>query len=426
MSHDLLKELPTLEREGFITSEQAERIRARYSSTAESTSRLLVLFAVLGSLLVGLGIILIIAHNWDELPRTARTMLAFVPVLLGQGLVLYTLLRRPGSIAWREGSAVLLACAVFACVALIAQIYHVHGDLPGYLLTCSFLILPLLYLPGSIFTGIGFLSMVTWYGWLTRFEHWDTQQRPWWTLVLLLAAVPFYLREAKANGTGVRFWWLSLFAALAVGICTQLFLIDWRGLQAVSVVAIGSVFTLVPWLHPGRQLRTWPWVLVGALSMVITLWFLSFRGIWAELLREGESEGSTNDAFVLMGFIVVCGALYVSSLKRRKPFERWPWPEGLALMVLCYVLGLIWPGIAALLVNAALVVMGVVNTRRGIETNSLRRMNLGLAILGITIAFRFFDTDLSFLLRGLGFIAIGVGFLYMNVRLMRQRDRHAQ
>jgi hypothetical protein len=50
-------------------------------------------------------------------------------------------------------------------------------------------------------------------------------------------------------------------------------------------------------------------------------------------------------------------------------------------------------------------------------------MNLGLAVLSLTILMRFFDTDLSFVLRGLVFIAIGAGFLYMNLRLVRQRQR---
>src|SRR6188768_1764553 len=151
MSRALLKALPQLVQEGLITAEQGERIRARYAADPEQSSgRMLLVFAILGSLLVGLGIILIIAHNWDDLPRIARTVLAFIPVLIGQGLVWYTLQRKPDVASWREGSALLLACGLCACVALLSQIYHVSGDLEGYLLTCSLLILPLLYLPGSL------------------------------------------------------------------------------------------------------------------------------------------------------------------------------------------------------------------------------------------------------------------------------------
>jgi len=88
------------------------------------------------------------------------------------------------------------------------------------------------------------------------------------------------------------------------------------------------------------------------------------------------------------------------------------------------VAGLASPAIAVMLINLALLAMGVVTVRQGIERGSLRRMNLGLAVLSQTILLRFFDTDLSFVVRGLVFIAIGVGFLYMNLRLVRQRQRH--
>ncbi len=422
MSRALLKELPALESEGLISTEQAARIRARYADNGQSSSRMLVVFAILGSLLVGLGVILIIAHNWDDLPRVLRTVIAFIPVLLGQGLVMFHLLRQKGAVAWREGSAVFLACALCACVALISQIYHVSGDLSGYLLTCSLLMLPLLYLPGSFITALVYLAMITWYAWMTHFEHWSSLQKPWIVLPLLLAAVPFYLLRAREAGTGAGFWWLSLFMALATGVCSQLFFTDLEVEQALCMMAVASVFTLVPWLHTGRELRTWPWVMVGALTILVLLFVFSFRGPWEDI-GTPQVEGDMIGACAL---IFVCAALYLLSLRRRRPFERWPWPEAMGLMLVCYGVGHYSPGLAALLVNVALLMMGVVNVRRGTEADSLSRMNLGLAIIGLTILMRFFDTDLDFVVRGLGFIAIGAGFLYMNVRAVRQRKKHAQ
>ena len=422
MSRAVLKELPTLESEGLISAEQAARIRARYADNGQSASRMLVVFAILGGLLVGLGVILIIAHNWDDLPRTMRTVLAFIPVLFGQGLVAFHLLRQKVSVGWREGSAVFLACALCSCVALVSQIYHVSGDLSGYLFTCSLLMLPLLYLPGSFITALIYLAMVTWYAWMTHFEHWSALQQPWLALPLVGAVVPFYLLRARENGTGAGFWWLSLCMALAVGVCSQLFFSDLQVEQALSMVALASVFTLVPWLHPGRELRTWPWVLVGALSILIILFVFSFRGPWGDV---GDHPWG-GDAIGAGALIVLSALLYVLSLRRRKPFERWPWPEALGLLLVCYGIGHYSPGVAAFLVNVALLVMGVVNVRMGTATDSLSRMNLGLAIIGLTILMRFFDTDLDFVVRGLGFIAIGAGFLYMNVHAVRQRKKHAQ
>lgn len=423
MSRALLKELPALEREGLITAEQAVRIRARYANAPDHGSdRMLLIFSLLGSLLVGLGIILIVAHNWDDFSRTARTLLAFLPVLLGQGLVAFTLLRRASSVAWREGSSVLLACGLCACVALISQIYHISGDLSGYLLTCSLLILPLLYLPGSFIVALGYLAMITWYGCSVRFEHWSAHDRPWLLVLLLGAAVPFYLRQAKVNGTGVAFWWLSLFMALATGIATQLFHTDWEMEHALGLMAIAAAFTLVPWLHPGRELRTWPWVLVGGAATLVLFFSFSFRPMWSDAFHYDRS-GLMRDAVSIGALVLIGSAAYVLSLRRRRPFERWPYPEAWWLFLLCYAVGMASPALAAILVNLALLTLGVITVKLGIEHDSLRRMNLGLAILSITIMMRFFDTDLSFVLRGLVFIAMGAGFLYLNLRMVRQRKR---
>ena len=411
--------LPELVREGILSAEQAERIRVRYAPDAlQGGGRLLLVFAILGSLLVGLGILLIIAHNWDDLSRGTRTALAFVPVLLGQGLVWYGMLRKPEVTAWREGSAVMLACGLCACVSLIAQIHHIGGALDGYLLTCSLLILPLLYLPGSFCVSLIYLAMITWYAGIVRFEHYSGSDRPWWFIPLLLAALPYYLREARRIGTSTVFWWLSLFMALSVGFGSQLFYADWSQAHALGVVALAGAFTLVPWLHGRSGMRTWPWVLVGGATMLITFCVFSFRPVWEGMDGEERVDWPLIAAFTTIGIIA-----YILSSRVRRPFEQWPYPEGSALFLISFIVGTFSPALAAILMNIALLVLGVFTVKHGTERGSLRRMNLGLTILSATIFMRFFDSDLNFVVRGLLFIGVGVGFLFMNLRMVRQRNK---
>lgn len=415
--------LPELLREGLISAEQEERIRARYgTATADRSGRTLTLFGILGALLIGLGVILVVAHNWDDLARPMRTLLAFLPVVLGQALVWYALRQKPGVTAWREGSAVFLACALCAAVALISQIYHIHGELDGYLLLCSILILPLLYLPGSVITTLGYLAMITWYGWLVVMNRWSGEAHPWPLIPLLVAAVPVYLREMKDNGRGARFWWLSLCLALAVGMATQFFYNDWEMDHVLGLVGLACTYTLVPWLHADRELRTWPWALVGGTTALVVLFVFSFHGAWAEVARE-RSRAVGSDLVVVLFYAAIAIAAYWWSRKRRKPLERWPWPEAWWLFLVCYMVAFLSPGLATVLVNLALLAVGAFTVKNGIEQYSLRRMNLGLTILSATILMRFFDTDLSFVLRGLVFIAIGAGFLYMNLRMVRRRQQ---
>ena len=91
----LRKEITELLNAGVINSETANRINEYYNSKSGTPqNRLVIVFGIFGALLVGLGIILILAHNWDELSRTVKTIIAFIPLLLGQALCAYTLIKK--------------------------------------------------------------------------------------------------------------------------------------------------------------------------------------------------------------------------------------------------------------------------------------------------------------------------------------------
>ena len=166
-------------------------------------------------------------------------------------------------------------------------------------------------------------------------------------------------------------------------------------------------------------------MLVGGLTVLILFFAFSFRPLWEELIREGQ-DATRSDAWALGILGALALVVFVIAHQRRRLFERWPYPEALGLFIIAYVVGLASAGLAAILVNLSLLAMGVVTVKQGIETGSLKRMNLGLLVVSLTILLRFFDSDLSFVLRGLVFIAIGLGFLYMNLRMMRQRQHHEQ
>lgn len=85
MNSNLNKELQELVEENVISAEVSIAISAYYASKQqEQPNRLFAIFGVLGSLLTGLGIILILAHNWDDFSVATKTIWAFVPLVVGE------------------------------------------------------------------------------------------------------------------------------------------------------------------------------------------------------------------------------------------------------------------------------------------------------------------------------------------------------
>src|SRR4051812_3038511 len=89
----LLAELPELVTNGVLSQETADALRQCYSSQPAGPPRRIgfILSAILGSVLIGAGIILLVAHNWDFLSRPVRCVIAFTPLALSQALAVFVL-----------------------------------------------------------------------------------------------------------------------------------------------------------------------------------------------------------------------------------------------------------------------------------------------------------------------------------------------
>ena len=149
MKSKLLNDISELLENNIISQEVATNITAYYKSKEDSQpNRLFTVFGVLGATLVGLGIILIIAHNWDNLSRSIKTVFAFIPLVIAQLVSGYSIYKEKSQV-WKESSGTFLFFAIGASIALVSQIYNIPGDLGSFLFTWIVLTLPLIYLLNS-------------------------------------------------------------------------------------------------------------------------------------------------------------------------------------------------------------------------------------------------------------------------------------
>jgi hypothetical protein len=74
-----------------------------------------------------------------------------------------------------------------------------------------------------------------------------------------------------------------------------------------------------------------------------------------------------------------------------------------------------------LVVNIVGLAVGIATVHAGFRGGSVGTANCGLLLVVALVVARFFDDDWSFVVRGLGFIAMGIAFLMMNVWLLKRR-----
>ncbi|HTF32043.1 MAG TPA: hypothetical protein VK625_24470, partial [Flavitalea sp.] len=91
------------------------------------------------------------------------------------------------------------------------------------------------------------------------------------------------------------------------------------------------------------------------------------------------------------------------------------------IFILLFMLGRTQPQVAQWLTNVLVLAIALTTTWRGAERDNLLLLNYGLLIMTVLILCRFFDTDLSFVVRGILFMVVGLSFFGANYWLLKKR-----
>jgi uncharacterized membrane protein len=429
MSKQVIKELPGLVQAGVISEETANRIEKYYAHQPnQSVNRLFIVFGILGSLLVGMGIVLIIAHNWDILPKIAKLAIGLFPLLIGQLVCAYVLLKKPEAKAWREGAGAFLFFAIAISISIVSQVYNIEGDLGGFLFIWMCLALPIAYVLRSSFVSLLFIVGITWYACEEGYFNYPYNHAPYYW-AFLAAIIPFYYHEFIRRGLKNNFFYFhSWFFVLSLTICLGTLADQNEDLIMIAYMSLFSAFVIVSQLNifETNRVLTNAYLVVGSLGVVILLLMLSFEWYWEEIGNERTYDIPIQTEYMGAAIVslVCCGLLFLLSKEKN-------WKEinsksySFILFIILYRIGLSAPMISQFLVNVLILTLAIYTIRDGALRNHLGILNYGLLIITALIGCRFFDTDLTFVVRGLLFIAVGVGFFAANYYMIQKRKQRA-
>ena len=429
----LYRELPQLVERGVLTPGAAESLRDHYGPLPETSSRriLLLVFGVLGALLVGSGVVLLLAHNWEFLSRPVRAGLSVAPLVCAQAIAVRVMRRRFGSAAWTEGAAAFLSLSIVACISLIGQTYNLGGDLASVLFAWVALTLPVVYLLRSRVAAVLALAGATWRLMLAPWPR--PSISVYWTYLAFVALVaPFLVwlhRSQRHEPRSAMVEW-AVCGSLALAVVR---LIAWpeTGLWAPLYAGLlGSFYVLGH--HRARSatedVAAWrrPFHVFGALGLGVLLLVCSFGDTWDT--NWGWEAASDGYASLIILIAIAMSLSLGSTIAGARLLGKGQWGAGLlACTPVMAALGWIAsfePDLSAPIVlsmNLFALAVGLTVCVQSLRLGHLGTANGGLLLVLAVLTARFFDADLSFVARGVGFILLGSSLLVMNLWMIRQR-----
>ncbi len=428
-------QLPSWETQGVVTPLQADRIRQLYPAPAKSLPWAMLIFSGIGAVIIGFGVILLFAYNWQAIPKMGKLGLIFGAIVGVHGSG-WWLSRRDD---WRrqlgEALSVLGTMLFGAGIWLVAQIYHIDEHYPNGFLLWSLGALAMAWATPSVAHGLlAALLLAIWGG----CEALGFDRAVHWGPLLLAGAV---------GGLAVR---VRSTLLLGVALAGLNFLLVVNAVESHHTLAFPTAIHtavllvgLAILVEDGRRfpesaavLNFFGWTGFLVVTYLLTFhpmvkhalgWFDSISTSRFDWLRSAYGWGP----FVLMGAVWawVAGRARLTRDWTSARGERWLLPMTAVLcQTLAVGLPVIQPGLVeanevllAAIFNLIFLAIAVMWMVRGCREGEIRTVVLGSTLLVALMTARFFDLLESLALRGVFFLAVGgvlfaEGFFYRRAR----------
>jgi len=405
----LQEELDLWVRDGVISGEQRNTIRARYPAVAGvNWSRLI--FSSLGGVLIGLGVILLFAYNWEAMPKFLKLGVVFSALIVAHGAGLW--LRRPanGNLIASEGMHVLGTILFGAGIWLVAQIYHIDEHYPNAFIAWSGGAMLLAWALPSIAQGfIAAVLLVLWGG----FEVFDFRTANHLAAIVLLATIlPLAWQQRSKALTGMALFSFLLTLIFSMTRLEDELIIPVLLFWSVSFIALGLIV---------ERSKSFPesapvYFFWGYALHVLLLFFLSFSGAVRLIVDIKFDQPAVFWYFVVSLAIAVTLLATVIRLMTRTGLDfskminmsHLTVPLTLVIVMMATFKGLQGWGLMAFF-NLVFLFHSMVFTVHGSRTLNVRLVTAGCVMFSVLAMSRYTDLFSSLIARSLVFFIVGAG-----------------
>lgn len=415
----LRDEIAQWQAEGLIEQELATQLSERYAVTDRGWGRMV--FSVIGAILLGLGVILFFAYNWEELPKFAKLGVVFAALLGSHVAALWSGRRADRQQSLVEGFHVLGTMIFGAAIWLIAQIYHIDEHYPNAFLLWSLGALSLAWVMPSLAQGFVAVLLVSLW---SAFDVFDFKWTNHWAPLLMVGGIlPLaWLQRSRV---------LLFFALLAL-----LLILVWGVVPLEDDLILSlPVFVSCLYIVVGLLVQETAFAqshgvfkLVGFAGYFIFLYVLSFPDMPRGLDDVTFSHVAITLYFAVPLVLALQGWLWLLVARLGRLDKLWRWHWGLIVVPLLSVagmsLGLLPLGeLAALLFNLVFLAHCVLFIIQGSRDVDAKLVSLACVLFAVLTITRYVDLFDSLLLRSVVFLLLGAGVFVVGNFYARSKRR---
>lgn len=434
LSRKMSRELDMWVSEGLVSTEQAAGIRAWYQKKRSGPGWGVILFSSLGSVIIGLGVILLFAYNWQAIPRMLKLGLVYGTLAATHGTAFWMFIRKENLRPLGEALSILATMLFGAGIWLIAQIYHIDEHFPNAFLIWGGGALILAWTMPSIAQGILACLLVTvWCGMEAVAFNRPMHAGPG-IIMILVGLLAWRQRSRLLLGAALPTFLVSLVFVMITGHGDTSELTVTTLLNAGVFLVAAAVLT-----DRGRSIPQFAPILSfhGWLISLAVLYALTFPDAAEDILELNFENASKTGLFywgatlalaaVAWGRIAFEHATRKSSAGVSWEYYLLPVTMLVATINLAVFRGIAEDWLAALPFNLVFMAIIAGMMMRGCR-RSLARPTIVGAVLLLVFAFsRYVDLFESLLARGVVFIVVGAaifaqGVVYNRIRKNKEAE----
>lgn len=408
----LINEVDKWQDDSLIDAQTGEKIKKQYELYRSFNVNIFaILFAILGATLIIAGSGIALFYSWHKIPGPIKVICAVFPLVISYVLSIYTILFKTENKIWKESVAFLNVVSMFLALGIIVISFHFKMTLSQYLIISSILTIPVLYIMQAVSPLVIYYAAILLWGAINS----SFSTAPILLLLFLLGVGlnVFYVRKLNKS--------LKYNVAICALAGFPFLILFSKMLNGDAVLAAFLYSTL---LFAARDVKRqyFPFRLIAIVVSIFAIVYTTTSQAWIAI--DGKYGGISLG--ILTGLILL-GSLALEVFNTKD--NTYEFSYLLILMVVSiirYVWGcvhsndfifqMVFMGIGiiiALLVSFGWVSLGKSQKRMSISV-------IGFMMLGITILIKIFETNLFFLGRALGFLALGCISLILVIFLTKK------